>query len=143
MPHPNGNGIHSYSDKLGDELRRDTRALKRSPATLASSSRVFLAFTVIVLALAGLFYLDDSFPGSDRQGNLASSFLGQEYDDDMGGSKDITVSRPHLVDTSPEPDSATIDPATGQLPLRKGLVISSYKDQDVSWLEELHRIAKG
>lgn len=127
-----------------ESLRQRTRALTPN-ATGASLSRIIGACAVVFFSLIALLYLDDAFPSTESRASTMSAQLnsGIDLDDPAEGSKDVSVSRPQLVDSSPEPDSATIDPATGQLPQRKALVISSYKDQDVSWLEELNSISQG
>lgn len=140
MNHVNNGGAAGYANG-----RRGSKAVPTTPATAANTTRVFLACTTIFLCAVALFLLEDSATPSSRQlGSPAGQQLNPNPDyDSYYGSKDIYLSRPHLVDSSPEIDSATIDPATGLLPSRKALVISSYKDQDVSWLDELHNVSKG
>lgn len=124
-------------------LRPHTSDLKARQKTGASKGRTIIACAVVIATILSLFYMDGtSFP-SHRKFLAESQYEGYDLDEAGNGADGARQRFPTLVSSNSEPDSRTIDPQTGQLPLRKAIVISSYRDQDVQWLEELSQVSKG
>lgn len=137
------NGLPSYESATQSDLKARARSLKAKPQTNATWTRVAIACGVVLLSLLALLYLDDAFVSSPDNHPQTSSDMYAGYgintDDGSSGSKNL----PKLVSGQVEPDSKTINPATAQLPLRKAVIVSSYKDQNVAWLDKLSRVSRG
>lgn len=128
---------------MKNSLNEKTRAFNNSSASSISWSRVAIACGIVAASLLGLLYLDEavSSPKSPNPYLWADPYADYGIDVDDSGEKVHKL--PQLVSSHIEPDSKTINATTGQLPLRKAIVISSYKDQNVQWLDELSKYSRG
>lgn len=133
----NGHGLPPYKKT---DFGEKTLNLQSQARTNATWSRVAFACAAIVVSLYGLLYLDTSVV-SEHPATAYDPYDG--YGESTGGAASNDGSLPKLVSSNDEPDSKTIDPKTGQLPLRKAIILSSYKDQDVSWVDDLKSVSKG
>lgn len=133
----NGHGLPSYKSA---DLGEKTFNLRPQTRTNATWSRVAFACAAIVVSIYGLLYLDTTVV-SEHPASAYDPYDG--YGESIGGAASHEGSLPKLVSSNDEPDSKTIDPSTGQLPLRKAVILSSYKDQDVTWIDDLKTVSKG
>lgn len=124
-------------------LIEKTRTLNSTAKPGISWSRVTIACGIIAASFLGLLYLDEAVtsPTKPRPYLSTDPYAGYGIDVDESGANKHRL--PQLISSNIEPDSKTINATTGQLPLRKAIVISSYKDQNVEWLEELSKYSRG